>query len=88
KRIGFPAAYAQFQEAGSYRDWVFRFDVAQAVDCLPLMQGHDQAHQFPGMLHPIEIQGKHGEKAIEQHRIGHTPAQPEYLCPEKTNTQM
>lgn len=30
KRAGFAAVYAQFQDAQSYRDWVFRFDVAQA----------------------------------------------------------
>jgi len=31
KRAGFPAVYAYFQEAQSYRDWVFRFDPAQAA---------------------------------------------------------
>jgi type II secretory pathway pseudopilin PulG len=30
KRAGFAAADAHFQEAESYRDWVFRFDLAQA----------------------------------------------------------
>jgi len=30
KRVNFPAAYAQFGEAQSYRDWVFRFDVELA----------------------------------------------------------
>jgi len=30
KIAGFPAVYAHFQEAQSYRDWLFRFDVAQA----------------------------------------------------------
>lgn len=30
KRAGFAAVYAHFQEAQSYRDWTFRFDVAQA----------------------------------------------------------
>jgi len=30
KRAGFPAAYAHFEEAESYRDWTFRFDAAQA----------------------------------------------------------
>lgn len=30
KRAGFAAVYAHFQDAQSYRDWVFRFDVAQA----------------------------------------------------------
>ena len=30
KRGNFPVAYEQFQEARSYRDWVFHFDVAQA----------------------------------------------------------
>lgn len=30
KRANFPAAYVQFREAQSYRDWVFRFDVEMA----------------------------------------------------------
>lgn len=30
KQAGFAAAYEAFQGAQSYRDWVFRFDVAQA----------------------------------------------------------
>ncbi len=30
KIAGFPAVYAHFEEAKNYRDWVFRFDVAQA----------------------------------------------------------
>lgn len=30
KRAGFPAVYAHFDEAESYRDWTFRFDAAQA----------------------------------------------------------
>lgn len=30
KRASFPSAYARFEEAQSYRDWVFQFDVEQA----------------------------------------------------------
>ncbi len=30
KRGNFPPEYEQFREAGSYRDWVFRFDVEKA----------------------------------------------------------
>lgn len=30
KRANFPSAYAQFEEAQSYRDWIFRFDVEKA----------------------------------------------------------
>lgn len=30
KHKNFPLAYAQFEEAQSYRDWVFRFDVEKA----------------------------------------------------------
>jgi len=30
KRANFPPAYASFDEAQSYRDWVFRFDVEKA----------------------------------------------------------
>jgi len=30
KRANFPSAYASFDEAQSYRDWVFRFDVEKA----------------------------------------------------------
>ena len=40
KRAGFPAVYAHFEEAESYRDWTFRFDVAQAErEANPLVQG-------------------------------------------------
>ena len=31
KRVNFPAAYVQFGEAESYRDWAFRFDVEKAA---------------------------------------------------------
>ena len=31
KQANFPLAYVQFGEAGSYRDWVFRFDVEKAA---------------------------------------------------------
>ena len=30
KRANLPSAYASFAEAGSYRDWIFRFDVEKA----------------------------------------------------------
>lgn len=30
KRASFPSAYAQFEDAESYRDWVFRYDPAQS----------------------------------------------------------
>lgn len=36
KRASFPSAYARFEDAQSYRDWVFQFDVEKA--------GQDAAH--------------------------------------------
>lgn len=50
KSGNFPPEYEQFREAGSYRDWVFRFDVEKAQR--EAQQGRQEAEQDQQEVQP------------------------------------
>jgi len=53
KRANFPSAYVHFQEAQSYRDWIFRFDVEKAErDAGPGEKGAPAGKGPAGVVRP------------------------------------